>query len=221
MVSTMRSIGRMPAVALFFCLWWWPLVGGATIHVEEEYGASPFPIPYADIPWVPTAEQACELAFASRVQSWPPPEWEIVKGSPFVHFFPNASEGSCAMSRLKNGEDWGSEAGIVYKRLAACPPNSYAGAAAGECECNHGYAEVRNSCEPLPPAEPPETPGTPQPPEQPGHKEPWYPSNPPPENCPRSDYQGQGGSSTPTQSFWPPRKSTSQRRTMSTIHRTR
>lgn len=69
---------------------------------------------------------------------------------------------------MRNGENWGSQAGMFYVRQASCPPNSYPGGASGECECEHGFSEVGNTCEPLPP---------------------------PPESCPASAYQG--GETTP------------------------
>lgn len=165
---------------LFFALL--PATSGAKIIMKKQYGPSVFPLRFNDIPWVYSPIEACNLSFERRATDWPPPEWQIVKDNPYVQTGGGQPNG-CGITRMRNGENWGSQATGLYVRYAPCPPNSYPGGAAGECECNQGYTEVGNSCEPLPPP-PPSPPPVP----------PDFTSGPPPQMCPA---QPQGGESTP------------------------
>lgn len=92
-----------------------------------------------DIPWLDSADEACEVGFAARVAGWPAP-WSVVKSIPFIAYDQQGYANECKAERLKDGQDgWGNLDFSLYYRNQVCPANSIS--VAGGCQCNAGYQE--------------------------------------------------------------------------------
>jgi len=92
-----------------------------------------------DIPWLDSAEEACEVGFAARVENWQAP-WSVIKSIPFIGYDPQGYPNVCRARRLRDGQEgWGNLDFGMYHRNQVCPTNSIS--VAGGCQCNPGYQE--------------------------------------------------------------------------------
>ncbi|MBD9582761.1 RHS repeat protein [Delftia sp. DLF01] len=101
------------------------------------------------MPWLDSAEEACDVGFSARAEIWQSP-WSVIKSTPYIKYDPQGFANECKITRLRDGQgDWGNQDFGLNHRRTVCPANS--SSASGGCNCDSGYREdiILGVCQPI------------------------------------------------------------------------